>query len=198
MQISKLLLAIAASTMLIAGCAKQKAPATHALERIETSLSAVRDDAAKYAPDGLKGVDAQYDRLKASLDKKEYENVIAGAPELEKAVGSLNDAVAAGKEHAIAARDAAKSEWVALSADVPKMVDTIQARVDALSKKKFLRGVSKDALESAKTTLATMKSLWAEASEEFKSGNPINATTKAKTVKGMGEELYDRLDIKKA
>jgi PBP1b-binding outer membrane lipoprotein LpoB len=198
MKTSKILLAIAASTLLFAGCAKQKAPADHALERIETSLKAIKDDAAKYAPEGLKSVEAQYDSLKASYEKKDYEQVLAGTPQLEKAVGSLGDAVTSGKEHAVAARDAAKAEWEMLSTSVPMMVDNIEKRVDALSKKKFMTKGKKAELESAKTTLATMKSMWAEASEDFKSGNPINATTKGKQAKGMGDELYDRLDIKKA
>ena len=199
MRIPNILLALAAATLLATGCAQQKAPATKALDQVEKSLAEVKDDAAKYAPEGLKGVESQLARLKESLDKKEYENVLAGTPQLEKAVGSLEDAVAAGKAQAQAARDVAKREWVALSADVPKMVETIQARVDTLANsKKLPRGVSKDEVEGAKSVLESMKSMWAEASAEFKSGAAVKAANKAKTVKGMGEELFDRLDIKKA
>jgi hypothetical protein len=199
MRIPNILLALAAATLLATGCAQQKAPATKALDQVEKSLADVKDDAAKYAPEGLKGVESQLARLKESLDKKEYENVLAGTPQLEKAVGSLEDAVAAGKAQAESARDVAKSEWAALSADVPKMVETIQARVDTLAKSKRLpHGVSKDEVEGAKSVLESMKSMWAEASAEFKSGAAVKAANKAKTVKGMGEELFDRLDIKKA
>ena len=60
MRITNIMLAIAATTLLAAGCAQQKAPATKALDQIETSLKDVKNDAAKYAPDGLKGVEAQY------------------------------------------------------------------------------------------------------------------------------------------
>ena len=103
MRTSRMLLAFAAASLLVAGCARQKEPANDALEKIEKSLAEVKADAAKYAPEGLKGVEAQYERLKASFDAKEYENVIAGTPALEKAVGSLRDAVASGKAHAKAA-----------------------------------------------------------------------------------------------
>ena len=82
MQISRFVLALLAASVLATGCAKQRAPATKAVEAIEHSLADVRDDAAKYAPDGLKGVESQLARLKTSLDAKEYDNVLAGTPQL--------------------------------------------------------------------------------------------------------------------
>ena len=199
MRIPNIMLAIAATALLATGCAQQKAPATKALDQIEATLKDVKDDAAKYAPDGLKGVESQYQRLKESLDKKEYDNVLAGTPQLQKAVDSLKDAVDAGKAQAAAARDAAKTEWASLKDEVPKMVDTIQARVETLDKSKRLPfGISKDEFEGSKSVLESMKATWAEATKEYKAGNAIEATSKAKTVQGMGAEVIEKLKIKKA
>ena len=193
------LLALAAATLIVAGCSQQRAPATKALESVEKSLSAVKDDAARYAPEGLKSVEAQYDRLKASLDMKEYDNVLAGAPQLEKAVASLEDAVAASKAQAHAATAAAKSEWASLSTEVPKLVDSIQTRVDELSSKKHLPwGVSKDEFEGAKTGLDSMKSTWVEASKDYKNGKQPEAVEKARSVKQMAEQIREQLKIKEA
>jgi hypothetical protein len=191
------MLAIAATTLLAAGCAQQKAPATKALDQIEASLKDVKNDAAKYAPDGLKGVEAQYDRLKESLDKKEYDNVLAGTPQLQKAVDSLKDAVDAGKAQAAAATKIAKTEWANLKDEVPKMVETIDKRVAELDKKKHFKGVKQEVIDTAKSQFDTMKSLWAEASQEAKSGKPVAAANKGKTAKSMGDEIYEKLEIKK-
>jgi hypothetical protein len=197
MRISNLVLALAAATVLVTGCARQKAPANDALEKIETSLAEVKADAAKYAPDGLKGVEAQLERLKQSFEAKDYDNVLAGTPQLEKAVGSLKSAVAASKAQARSALAAAKTEWEGLSADVQKMVNDIQVRVDTLSKAKRLPwGLSKDEFEGAKSAFESMKTQWAEASAEYNKGDAIEATNKARTAKGMGQELVERLDIK--
>src|SRR4051812_24046537 len=137
--------ALAAVAMLASGCAQQRGPANKALESVEDSLKNVRDDAQKYAPDGLKSVEAQLKNLKQSFDDKNYDNVLAGTPSLQKAVDSLAAAVNSGKEQHRSAVAAAKTEWEGLNAEVPKMVDAIQARVDELSKKKHLPfGVSKD------------------------------------------------------
>jgi hypothetical protein len=197
MKVSQMLLALAAATVLVTGCAKQRAPAHDALEKIEKSLADVKADAAKYAPDGLKGVETQYERLKASFEAKEYDNVLAGTPALEKAVGSLQDAVASGKAQARAALAAAKTEWEGLSSDVSKQVESIQARIDELSKAKRLPwGIKKDEFEGSKSAFESMKAQWQEATAEFNDGDAIEASAKAKTAKGMGEQIYDQLKIK--
>ena len=199
MQFSKAFLGLAAAALLVtAGCAQQKAPANKALDSIEASLKDVRDDAAKYAPDGLKGVEAQLARLKESYDKKEYDNVLAGTPELDKAVASLKDAVASGKKHAAEALAVAKTEWESLNTEVPKMIENIQARVDEQAKKKIRFKVSKEELESAKSGLEWMKSEWAEATAASTSGKEIAAAEKARAVKAKGEEVQKTLGMKEA
>jgi PBP1b-binding outer membrane lipoprotein LpoB len=197
MKYTNVLLAVAAATMLMTGCAKQRGPANEALDKIEASLKDVRDDAQKYAPDGLKGVESQFESLKKSFEAKEYDNVLAGTPQLSKAVDSLKDAVASGKAHAKAALAAAKTEWEGLSVSVSKQVDTIQARIDELSKQKRLPfGISKDEFEGSKSAFESMKTQWNEAAAEFKKGDATEANAKARTAKGMGDQIADQLKIK--
>ena len=198
MHFSKLLLALTAATVLVTGCAKQKGPADDALKSVETSLAEVKADAAKYAPDGLKGVESQLARLKESYDKKEYENVLAGTPQLNKAVASLKDAVASGKEHARAALASAKTEWASLNTEVPQMIDSIQTRVDELAKRKIRFKVSKEELESAKSGLESMKVTWSEATAAANDGKQIQAADMAKAVKAKGEEMKKTLGMKEA
>jgi hypothetical protein len=197
MKISHVMLAVLAAASLMTGCARQRGPANEALDKIQAELKDVREDAQKYAPDGLKGVEAQYDRLKASFEAKEYENVLAGAPALQKAVGSLKDAVTSGKAQARSALAAAKTEWEALNAEVPRMVETIQARVDELSAKKRLPfGINKDEFEGSKSAFESMKAAWNDAAAEAQKGDAVEATAKGKSAKGMGQQIIDQLKIK--
>jgi hypothetical protein len=199
MRISNLFVAVAAAAVLITGCAQQRGPANEALDKIEASLKEVKEDAAKYAPEGLKGVEAQFDRLKASFEAKEYDNVLAGTPSLAKAVDSLKAAVNSGKEGAKAAYAAAKTEWDGLNVEVPNTIESIQARVDELSKGKRLPfGINKDEFEGAKSAFESLKSEWAEAVAQAKKGDPVEATQKGKTAKGMGEAIKEQLKIKTA
>ena len=199
MRIANLMLALAATTMLMTGCAKQRGPANEALDRIEASLKEVRDDAKKFAPQGLKGVEAQFQNLKQSFESKDYDNVLAGTPQLEKAVGSLKEAVASGKAQARAALAAAKTEWEGLSATVSRQVDAIQTRIDELSKARRLPwGINKKEFEGSQSAFESMKAQWAEATAEYKKGDAVEANTKARTAKGMGEELIEQLKIKQS
>src|SRR4030095_16366253 len=97
------MLAVVAATLLATGCSQQKQNATKVLESVEMKLAEVKNEAERYAPDGLK-----------SLEAKEYNDVIAAAPQLNKAVDSLKEAVESGKAHASAALASAKAEWESL------------------------------------------------------------------------------------
>jgi len=197
MRISSAFLALCAATLLVGGCAKNQMTAKKDVEQIENSLKDIKTDAQRYAPDGLKSVESQLARFKSDIDAKNYDDVVAGTPQLEKAVDSLKAAIASGKQHAQAAVTAAKSEWNQLSVDVPKMVETLDARVAELDKRKIFRGIKKEDFEGAKSTLVTMKSTWAEATDDFKAGKPVAAADKGRTAKTMGDELFEKLEIKK-
>ena len=196
MRISSLMLALCASALLITGgCAKNQMAAKKSVDKIEESLKDVRADAERYAPEGLKSIDSQVARFKADIDAKNYDDVVAGTPSLEKAVDSLKDAVALGKKHAAQALEVAKTEWTALSEEVPKMVQAIENRVDSLSGSRLPKDVNKESFEAAKVGLQSMKALWAEASAAFDAGNAVLAADKARMVQAKGEEVIGQLGM---
>jgi hypothetical protein len=191
MQLSKSLVAIAATTVLFTGCANNEEPARQALASAEASLSEVRVDAAKYAPEELQSADARLAKVKQDLAKEEYKDVLGGATQLSKDAALLKEVVVSKQTQDVAATH----EWEALSEEVPKMVQAIESRVDTLSGSKLPKDVNKEAFETAKATLQTMKSLWAEASAAFDAGNAIIAADKARQVQAKGEEVIDQLGM---
>jgi hypothetical protein len=195
---TKLLLSACAAVLLISGCAKHQMEAKKDVDKIEDSLKDIRADAERYAPDGLKSVESQLTRFKSDIDAKNFDDVVAGTPQLEKAVDSLKAAIATGKKHAAEAAAVAKTEWESLNATVPGMVQKIDARVAELDKRKMFRGIKKEDFENAKSTFSTMKSTWAEAEEEAKAGKTVRAADKGKSAKELGDQLCETLDIKKS
>ena len=182
--------------MLIVGCANQKAPAEQAVAGAESALSAIRDTAPKYAPEQLAAVDAQLASLKDALSKGDYKAVMAGAPALTAAIGSLKDTAAAKASEAEAAMAKAKDAWGPMSTDVPKMVAAIQSRVDILSKSHHLpTGVTKDALASAKSGLDSMKSAWTDATAAASSGDFTTAMGKGSAVKDQATAIMQSLGM---
>jgi chromosome segregation ATPase len=192
MRISKTLMGLAASTILFAGCASQEEPATQAVTAVELSLSEVRVDAAKFAPEELNAAETKLAKIKGDLAKEDYKDVLAGSSELTKDVALLKEVVVS-KQTQFAA---ATNEWESLSAEVPKMVQAIESRVDTLSgSKKLPSDVNKEVFEAAKAALALMKSQWAEATAAFSAGRATEAADKARIVQAKAEEVAGQLGI---
>jgi hypothetical protein len=182
--------------MVIVGCANQKGPAEQAISGAESALNAIRDTAQKYVPDQLAAVDAQLASLKDAFSKGDYKAVMAGAPALTTAIGSLKDAAAAKASEAEAAMAKAKDAWGSMSTDVPKMVAALQSRVDMLSKSHHLpKGVTKDSLASAKSGLDSIKSAWNEATTAAGSGDFTTAMAKGSAVKDQATALMQSLGM---
>ncbi|TLZ32110.1 MAG: hypothetical protein E6K29_02240 [Gammaproteobacteria bacterium] len=189
-----LLAALAAA--LVMSCANQKAPAEQAVAVAEAALAAVRDSAQKYAPDQLQAVEDQLKGLKDSLAKGDYKAVLTGAPTVNSAINSLKDAAEAKKADADAAAARAKDAWGPVSADVPMMIETIDKRVDSLSKSHRLpKGVTKEGLAAAKSGLDSLKSQWTEATSAATSGDYTTAMAKAEGVKTKAAEMMRSLGM---
>lgn len=93
-----LLAALAA--VLLVGCNTQKGPAEQALASAQAALDAVRDDAQKYAPEQLGGVEAKLSDMKGAFQQGNYAGVLAAAPGLTTSIAGLKDAAAAKKVEA--------------------------------------------------------------------------------------------------
>jgi hypothetical protein len=189
-------IAAMAVLVLAVACTNQKGPATKAVADAEAALAAFRDDAARLLPDDLSGVDATVASLKDSLAKSDFKAVMAAAPDLSNRIAALRDATAAKKAEWEAANAAAREQWNVYAADLPKMVEAIQSRVDILGKARQLpRNVSQEAFDGAKSGLDWMKSTWAEATDAFNAGNAVDAAAKAQTVKEKGNEVLGLLGL---
>jgi chromosome segregation ATPase len=192
MRISKTLMGFAASTILFAGCASQEEPATQAVTAVELSLSEVRADAAKFAPEELNAAETKLAKIKSDLAKEDYKDVLSGSSDLTKDVALLKEAVVS-KQTQFAA---ATHEWESLSQEVPKMVKAIESRVDTLSgSPKLPSDVNKEVFEAAKAALASMKAQWAEATAAFNAGHATEAADKARLVQAKAEEVAGQLGI---
>ena len=189
-----LLAALAAA--LLAGCANQKAPAEQAVADATAALSAVREDAQKYAPDQLQAADEQLRSLKDSFAKGDYRAVLTSAPTLTSSIRALKVAAEAKKADAQIALARAKDAWGSASTEVPRMVEVIDSRVAALSKSHQLpRGVTRDGLAAAKSGVDSLKSQWAEATSAATSGDYTTAMLKAEGVKTKAAEMMRSLGM---
>ncbi|HZF26994.1 MAG TPA: hypothetical protein VEZ88_12085 [Steroidobacteraceae bacterium] len=178
---------------LVGACTNYKEPAQAAISQAESALDAMSVDAQKYLPDKYKEVQDAVDAAKATFEKNDYKGALAAAKDLPAKVTELGTEVAAAKQQAIAALT---DTWNSLSADLPRMVDTIQSRVDMLSKsKKLPKNLDQATFDSAKAGLGELKGMWNAATQSFNSGNVEDAVAKAKTVQAKGTEVMAQLGM---
>ncbi len=171
-------------------CSTAKAPAEAAIKAADEALAGVRSDASIYVPDQLKSVEDALATAKENFQKGEYQQALTGAKDLAAKAKDLAAAVSAKKE------ELTKS-WNEISSNLPEMVQTIQKRVDILSKSRRLpAGLDKEKFESAKASLATATQSLTEATDAFKSGNLIDAVSKAQTVKEKAAEIMATIGMK--
>src|ERR1700716_1660624 len=82
-------LAAGLAVMLLSACSSQKAPAEQAIARMDNTMSAIHDSAARYAPDTLQAVEAQVAAIKQSYARGDYAGVLAAAPGVNTAIANL-------------------------------------------------------------------------------------------------------------
>lgn len=161
-----------------------KAAAEAALRALETAYGTAKSEAAKYAPDQAKGIDEGLAQVQEAFSKQDYKKALAEAQGLMAKVGDLGAVVATKKAELTEA-------WEGVRAGVPGVVQSLQQRVDELSKVKTLpKGVKKEAVEAAQSGAAALSNTWDEAAEAFKSANLTDALAKAKAVKAKAAELF--------
>ena len=188
--IQKSLLITLAAVLVVAGCARQKEPAERAVASIESSLAAFKDDAEEFAKDQYDVVEAKIANLKARMEKKEYEQIVATAPEVTQEVAALKETVAAKKAEVTAARATATENWNPLQADVLSINSALQPRIDALAKR------SKDNPSADALELNVIKTIMADAGNLFNLGKPVEAVARAEEAKARATALADKLRVK--
>lgn len=183
------LIALVVVGLFFVACSRDKGPAEAAIKTAEEALSATKAEASKYVPDQVKSVEDALKAAKDSFAKGEYTAALNSAKDLPAKAKDLGSAAAAKKA------ELAKS-WEEMSGSVPKMVEAIKTKVEALTKsRKLPKGMDKAKLEGAKAGLVEITQGWADADNAFKAGNLTDALTKAKTVKEKATGIMTSLGM---
>jgi PBP1b-binding outer membrane lipoprotein LpoB len=91
----RVILALAASTLFLLACSSKEEPARQVVGAAEANLSAIRDQAAQYAPEQLQVAEANLAAARENITWEKYQDVLDKAPELNQSIVTLKDAVVA-------------------------------------------------------------------------------------------------------
>ena len=175
---------------LVGACTNQREPAERMMQDIGNALGGVSEDAAKYVPGELTGVQMKLDDLKTAYDAQDYQAVLARGPAILAEAQGLG-ADAAAKKSEIAKNQS--DQWTSLSAAVPALFTAVQTRLDVLSQKKNRKIAAGIDLDAAKSALSDATSEWSKAQGAFGNGNMNEAVSTAKDVETKLQALAGTL-----
>jgi len=185
-------LIVAAALVAVAACSSQKEPASQALTGLESSVAELKADGQRFASEQYAVAQKGVADLRASFDKKDYKTVVAGAPSVQKEVSDVRDAIATKRKEFEAATAQATTAWNGYADQMPRYIETLQKKVDGLRKKKADKGApSEPAL-----LLDNVKNLWADASNLFTTGKPLEAGKRAEEARAAAQELAQKVNAK--
>ena len=165
------------SAFFLISCSRDKEPADLAIKAAETAINATKAEAVKMVPDQIKSLDDSLASAKEKFAKGEYKAALDEATLLPIKAKGVMAAAKVKKEELI-------KKWTETSQDLPKMIEDVQGKVDALSKLKRLPAkLKKNTFEEAKAGLASAKDEWTKAQESFKNEKFTDAINVAGSVK---------------
>jgi hypothetical protein len=191
MNIARVLVASVVSGLMLIACANQMQPAQAALDSAQNAVNAASADASKYMPEHYQRLQSQLAATKAAFDQKQYAAVLNSAPALTSDANSVAQQAAAKKT---AAMSALASQWTDISSSVPKMIESIKARLGELTKSRHpAKGID---VSAAQSDLSDATSLWSKAEASHTAGDIEAAIDAAKNVKAKVAAAADALKIK--
>ena len=165
------------SAFFLISCSRDKDPADLAIKAAETAINATKAEAVKMVPDQVKSLDDSLASAKEKFAKGEYKAALDEATLLPIKAKGVMTAAKVKKEELT-------KKWTEASQDLPKMIEDVQDKVDALSKLKRLPAkLKKNTFEEAKAGLASAKDEWTKAQESFKNEKFTDAINVAGSVK---------------
>ena len=177
------------SISFLMACSSGKSAADLAIKTAEQAVNATKAEAAKFVPDQVKSLEDTLAAVKEKFVKGEYKEALEEATAL---AGKAKEVLAA----ANAKKEELTKKWTELSQELPKMVEEIQGKVDALSKvKKLPANIKKEAFEEVKVGFASVKEEWGKVQQSFTSGNLMEAVSAATALKDKVVKIMETLGL---
>lgn len=172
------------AVLALSSVACNRRPAEDALQAAEQAL---RDapEIERYAPEELAAVSGILRDARASYAAGRYTDAL-------RAAQGLPDRIAAAEAAAAKRKERSAATWSALSQELPAQLETLAARLAALSSAAALPG---ERLAVAQAELAALSQAWADAAGAYSSGDVPNAVAAAQDVAAKAGSLAGRLGL---
>ena len=164
--------------LLAAGCSGGKGVARAAMTAAEQAVAALPPEAAKVAPEEVTPLTDAVQAANVQIAKGDYEAAFATVKDVPERAQDLAARLPAKKHALSAAMDT-------LAVAMPRNLEAIKTKVDALGKsKKLPKGLDPQQYQEAKDTYAAAAGEWTAIMASSSSGDLASAMSKALDLKG--------------
>jgi hypothetical protein len=171
------------------GCSMAKGKAESAITAADSSMQAAAVEAQAYVPEQYAAAGAQLTAAKTDFEGGSFADALTKAQEATTLVGGLAPAIEARKAELA-------TTWQGMSETLPKMVQSIQARVDELAKMRRLpAGMTKEQLTQAQHDLQEMTANWTQAVDAQGKGDLATAASLGAGVQAKAADVMAALGM---
>jgi hypothetical protein len=180
---------VLAAAVAVSGCSMAKGKAESAIAAADSSLQAVAVDAQAYVPEQYAAAGAQLTAAKTDFEGGSFADALTKAQEATTLVSGLAPAIEARKTELA-------QMWQGMSETLPKMVQSIQTRVDELAKMRRLpAGMTQEQLTQAQHDLQEMTAQWTQAVDAQGKGDLATAASLGAGVQAKAAEVMAALGM---
>ncbi len=163
--------------LLVAGTGCAKSSAESAIDAAEKMVSGFSAQAEQLAPADLKAINDSIAAMKARVASGDYSGALMGARQTTSIARDLAAGLATRKTQLT-------NSFTALSAELPKQLELVAGKINALAAmKKLPKGADPARVAALKTEAAGWPAAWTAATEALKAGNLAEAVAKGTALK---------------
>lgn len=175
--------------VLTAACGGAKSAAEKALAAADSAVAAVVPQAEKIAPEELQALNTALASARDALAGGDFAAATTAATEIPAKAQELAALVPERTNQL-------NADWQTLSADMPKNLAAVKDRLDDIARtRRMPKGVTADAVESAKATYAAAMPAWEQAAAAFTAGDLVGGMTQALNLKTRVSEAMTALGL---
>jgi hypothetical protein len=176
------------SLLLLGGCGQNKAD--KAIADSEAAIGGLGPEVQEFMSAEYQAVQQLHEEARQKHANKDWQ----GATVAAKAATAKAESLAA---QVSARRAELESEWTALAAAIPGVIQALKARVDEVMKGvaegKLPEGVTPEAVAAAQAGVASLEQRWTQAAALKDGGQLVDALLIGRSVKAEGEQLIASL-----
>jgi len=179
---------------LLTACDPNKQPAQAAYKQVEASVAPVRESLEKYAPEQYEQLNQAMDSMRTKLNSEDYQGALEMQPRVMAQLAAASSVAGLKKNDVVRGLS---TEWKALAATVPSMIEQVTTRVNSLlSANKLPAGINREVVVRSQGIIAQLSGQWNAAMNSAQHSSYDDAVKQGNEAKKRCLDVATALNLK--